>query len=33
MADEVELIAIPTESGLNVPLVPRDAFHLGLRHG
>jgi hypothetical protein len=31
MADELELVAIATETSLNVPCVPRDLVHLGLR--
>ena len=31
MADKLELVAIATESSFNIPGVPRDLVHLGLR--
>ena len=30
MADEIELVAVTTKASANVPVVPRDGFHLGL---
>ena len=33
VADEVEFVAVATETGVGVPIVARDALHLGLGHG
>ena len=32
MADEVEFVAVATETGIGVPIVAWDALHFGLRH-
>ncbi len=33
VADEVEFIAVATETGIGIPIVARYALHLGLGHG
>ena len=33
MADEFEFVAITTETSIGIPLIARNAFHLGLCHG
>lgn len=33
MANELEFVAVTTETGIGVPVVARNALHLGLRHG
>ena len=33
VADELEFGAVTTETSIGVPLIARDALHLGLRHG